>query len=114
MAVACPVLTPEERKASEILDAAQRAMMETVQVAVAEAAARVRQQNLDAGLDLAPPPRAYFESVVHQRMYLTLCGAAVGTFAGGDARTAIGLIRNQQLIANRYWGAGIAVTPRAP
>jgi hypothetical protein len=113
MANACPVLSPEERKAAEILDRAQRAMMERVHAAVAEAAEQVRDQVLAAGLDLAPAPEAYFYSVVHQRMYLTICGATVGTFEGGDVKKAIGLIRNQQMIANRYWGADIAVTPKA-
>jgi hypothetical protein len=113
MANACPVPSPEEREAAEILDRAQRAMMEKVHAAVAEAAEQVRDQILAAGLDRAPAPAAYFNSVVHQRMYLAICGATVGTFEGGDARKAIALIRNQQLIANRYWGAAIAVTPKA-
>lgn len=113
MVNACPVPSPEERKAAEILDRAQRAMMEEVHAAVAKAAEQVRDEIFAAGLDLAPAPKAYFDSMVHQRMYLTICGATGGTFQGGDIRTAIGLIRNQQMIANRYWGADIAVTPKA-
>ncbi|MCJ2026923.1 hypothetical protein [Methylobacterium sp. J-067] len=85
MADACPVLSPEQ----------------------------MRDEVLSAGLDPAPPPKADFVSVVHQRTDLTLCGATVGTFEGGDARKAIGLIRNQQMIAHRYRGADIAVTPKA-
>lgn len=47
MADACPVLTPEERKASDIVCKAQDAMMETVHAAVAEAVARVREHFLE-------------------------------------------------------------------
>ncbi|GJE27627.1 hypothetical protein [Methylobacterium organophilum] len=113
MANACALLSPEERKAAEILDHAQRAMMEKVHAAVAEAVEQMRDQVLAARLNFAPAPKGYFDAVVHQRMYLTICGATVGTFEGGNAKKAIGLIRNQQLIANRYWGADIAVTPKA-
>ncbi|MGW5959071.1 hypothetical protein [Methylorubrum thiocyanatum] len=113
MADACPILTPEERQASEIVDTAKRVLMEKVHAAIAEAAAQVREQLLAAGLDLAPAPKEYFDVVVHQRMYLTICGATVGTFEGGDVGKAIGLIRNQQQIANHYWGADIAVTPKS-
>lgn len=112
MAAACPILTPEERKASEIVSNAQRALMEKVHAAIAEAAVQVREQTLAAGVDLTPAPREYFDAVVHQQMYLTLCGATAGTFEGGDAERAIGLIRSLQQIANRYWGADIAVTPK--
>ena len=87
--------------------------MEKVHAAVAEADEQVCDQVLAAGLDLAPAPKACCDSVLHQRMYLTICGATVGTFEGGDARKAIGLIRNQQMIANRYWGADIADAPQA-
>jgi len=113
MADACPIPSPEERQAAEILDRAERTMMETVHAAVAEAAGQVRDQILAAGLDLPPPPKTYFDSVVHQQMYLTLCGATAGTFEGGNTRKAISVIRNQQMIANRYWEADIAVTPKA-
>ncbi len=113
MADACPVRTPEERKASDIVCKAQDAMMETVHAAVAEAVERVREHFLAAGLDHAPSSQEYFGAVVHHRMYLALCGAAVDTLDGGDPRKAIGLIRNQQSIANRYWHAGIEVTPPA-
>ena len=87
--------------------------MEKVHAALAEADEQVRDQVLAAGLDLAPAPKACCDSVLHQRMYLTICGATVGTFEGGDARKAIGLIRNQPMIASRYWGADIADTPQA-
>ncbi|MBN4096081.1 hypothetical protein [Methylobacterium sp. OT2] len=110
---ACPIPTPEQRKAAEIMSNAQRVMMEKVHAAIADAAAQVRDQVLAAGLELAPAPKEYFDAVVHQRMYLAICGATADTFEGGDAQKAIGLIRNQQQIANHYWGANIAVTPKA-
>ncbi len=113
MADACPVLTPDQRRAAEIMDSARSSMMEKVHAAIAEAATQIREQVLAADLDIAPVPMEYFHAVVHQQMYLTICGATVETFEGGNVKKAVGLIRNQQQIANRYWGADIAVTPEA-
>ncbi len=113
MTNACPIPTPDQRQVSAIVDAAQRDMMDKVHAAIAEAATYVREQILAAGLDVPPAHESYFQAVVHQRMYRTLCGATGDAFEGGDATKAIGLIRNQQQIANHYWGADIAVTPKA-
>lgn len=113
MADACPIQTPEQRKAAEILHGAKCVMMEKVHAAIAEAEAQVREQTQAAELDLTPPPREYFHVVVHRQMYLAICGANVETFKGGDVRKAIPMIQNQQRIANHYRGADIAVTPKA-
>ena len=115
MARACPILTPEQRKASEIMHQAKQALLQTVHAAVAEATERVREQLLAAGLDLSlglqAPPQDYYRTVVHQKMYLALCGADPDSFEGGDTRKAIAIIRNEQSIAKTYWGAEIDILP---
>jgi hypothetical protein len=112
MANSCPIPTSEQSKASEILDAAKRAMIDKVHKAIAEAAEQVREQILAADLNLDPAPKEYFNAVAHQQMYLAICGANADTLDGGDVKKAIGLIRNQQQIANHYWGAENTVTPK--
>ena len=86
--------------------------METVHAAIAEATTDVREQLLAAGVTLPPFSAGYFENVVHQRMHRRLCGANEYTFHGGNVQTAVAIIRNQQSIANHYWGADIEVTPK--
>lgn len=104
MANACPILTPEQSKASEILDAAKRSKIYKVHKAIAEAVKQFRKKFMTRDLNLAPAPTEYYNVVFHRRMYLAICGTNAKTFEDGDIKKAIKFIRNHQRIANRYKG----------
>lgn len=103
MSNSCSVLTPAERRLNDIVHRAGEDMMADVMKAL-DAATRQAVEGWQAA-DAAenPPPYEYFAAVVHQRMFLLLCGADSETMQGGDAVLAGHLIRNQQNIVAHYW-----------
>lgn len=102
----CPVLTPEQQQLNDIIERANARMMQTVLDALDEASNQVANEWKAVRTDENPPPYDYFAAVVHQRMFLGLCGADAETMTGGDADLAGHLIRNQQNITAHYgWAA---------
>jgi hypothetical protein len=106
----CSVPTPAERQYGEIQSRIQQQMMVKIYAALRDAAEQARAEM--NGIDMSPPSEDYFAAVIHQSIYCTLCKADPKTFAGGNAETAIAIIRNSQNIAKHYWGAAIEVHPR--
>jgi hypothetical protein len=95
MSNSCPVLTPEERKLNDIVERASAQMMQTVLEALDAASSQVAAEWKSVETQ---------ETVVHQRMFLHLCGADAETMTGGDAELAGHLIRNQQnIVAHDGW-----------
>jgi GTPase SAR1 family protein len=106
MSDTCPVLTPEQRQLNEIIERAQTQMMQKVFDALHDAARQAAAEWQAVKTQENPPPHDYFASVVHQRMFLGLCGADAETMTGGDAELAGHLIHNQQNIVSHYrWTA---------
>jgi hypothetical protein len=107
MPEACPVLTPEQREYGKIQSRIEEAMMRKVYAALQEATDEAQSEMASAGLDLPPPSRGYFAATMHQKLFCLLCDADPETFSGGQAKTALAIIRNSQNIARHYWGADI-------
>jgi len=103
VSASCPILTPEERRHADIVDSAEREMMEAIEAAI-DAAHRRAVAGLDPSDDALPPPaRDYFAAVAHQQLFLRLCGADRGSMQGGNPEIAAALIRNSQNIVAHYW-----------
>ena len=102
MSNSCPVLKPEERKLNDIIERASAQMMQTVLEALDAASSQVAAEWKSVETQETPPPYDYFAAVVHQRMFLHLCGADAETMTSGDADLAGHLIRNQQNIVAHY------------
>lgn len=103
MSSRCPVLTPAERHVHDIIHRADEAMMVSVRKALEEATQQAAGEWPSGDPTLAAPPYEYFAAVVHQNMFLLLCGADTETMTGGDPVLAGHLIRNQQNIVADYW-----------
>lgn len=103
MSNSCPVLTPAERKMADIVHRADKEMMASVMTALDNATKQAMEAWQSEGTTESPPPYDYFASVVHQRIFLLLCGADPETMKGGDPVLAGHLIRNQQNIVEHYW-----------
>ncbi|MGI2031276.1 hypothetical protein ACRQ1B_02675 [Rhizobium panacihumi] len=106
MSDSCPVLPPAQRHLNNITHRAGEGMMETVLNALDAATKQVAEEWQAADTTDTPPPYEYFAAVVHQRMFLLLCGADAETMKGGNPVLAGHLIRNQQNIAEHYWTDG--------
>ena len=76
----CPVLTPAERQVQDILQHTEAAMMATIHAALERAGKEVAEAFQTVDSDMQPPPRDYFTAVVHQQLFLRLCGADPQTF----------------------------------
>lgn len=103
MSNSCPVLTPAERHVNDIIHRADEGLMGSVRKAIEDATQQAAAEWPAGDPTLAPPPFEYFAAVVHQKMFLLLCGADPETMRGGDPVLAGHLIRNQQKIAEHYW-----------
>ena len=112
MADSCPMQTPAERDRSAIVADAETALLGTVLAALKEADDKASAALRAAGTEDVPSLHGFFTASVHQKLYCLLCGADPETFAGGNANTAITVIRNSQQIAKHYWGADIEPYPR--
>lgn len=112
MTKACPLPTPAERRFGAIQAKAQDEMLRKVLAAVDEACQQTRAGLEAAGVELPAPPMEYFASVVLQAAYCRICHADPTSFAGGDPRAAIAVIRNCQDIARHHWGADLELDPR--
>ena len=112
MADSCPLQTPEERARSAIVARAQADLLEKVRAAVQEADATASAALRATGLTDVDPLADFFTADLHQKLYCLLCSANPDTFAGGNAKTAIALIRNSQQVAKHYWGAEIEPYPK--
>ncbi len=113
MAASCPIQTPDQRRQGAIISQAETALLEKVFAALKEAEETTSTALRAAGMEDAPPLHDYFAASVHQKLYCILCGADPETFSGGNAKTAIAIIRNSQQIAKHYWGADIDPYPRS-
>ncbi|SCW38238.1 hypothetical protein SAMN02927900_01210 [Rhizobium mongolense subsp. loessense] len=108
----CPVLTPAERKAVDVIKRADTALAAAVSLVLEKAVKQVAEDLRAIDQEDAAPVLEYFAGVVHQRMYCLMCGADPDTFEGGDPDIAYHVIRNSQNIARHYWSADIE--PYAP
>ena len=113
MTHACPILTPAQQRCGEIQERIKADLIRQVDVVLTEAAERARTEMEAAGLDMAPPSRAFFAASAHQHLFCVLCGADPETFANGKADVATAIIRNSQNIAKHHWGADPAPHPRS-
>lgn len=104
MSDSCHVPTPSERRYIEIEARAQTEMLDKAHAALDHAARQVAEAFAAEGLDMPPPSRAYFMSVLHQKLFLTLCGADPDTMRGGDPVIAFHLLNNGRNISQHYWG----------
>lgn len=107
MAGSCPIQTPAERARSDIVSRAEADLVTKVLAALKDADAAASAALQATGLTKVEPLEGYFTASLHQKLYCRLCGADPTTFAGGNARTALAIIRNGQQIAKHYWGADI-------
>lgn len=105
MSESCPVPTPAERQVIDILNGAEQAMLATVYSALADARRRVVEELEAIGSQEAAPPAEYFAAVVHQKLFLRLCGADAETFEGGNPAIAAAILENGQKISDHYWAA---------
>jgi hypothetical protein len=112
MADSCSIQTPDERQRGAIIMEAETALLDKVFAALKEAEETASAALRGAGMEAVPPLHDYFAASVHQKLYCILCGADPKTFSGGNAKTAIAVIRNSQQIARHYWGADIDPYPR--
>lgn len=103
----CPVLTPAERTAVDVIKRADTALAAVVSLALEEAVKQATEDMRALDQEDATPVLEYFAGVVHQRMYCLMCGADPDTFEGGDPDIAYRVIRNSQNIARHYWSADI-------
>ncbi|MGF9563465.1 hypothetical protein [Neorhizobium sp. JUb45] len=103
MSNSCPVVTPAERQVADTLQRVGEGLTVAVQRALEEATQQAAGEWPAGDPTLAPPPYEYFAAVVHQKMFLLLCGADTETMTGGDPVLAGHLIRNQQNIVAHYW-----------
>ncbi|MBN9032145.1 MAG: hypothetical protein BGO05_07120 [Rhizobiales bacterium 63-7] len=99
----CPVLSPEQRKFLEIREAAEMALFETIEKAVADAAAGASEAVRSAGLEFEPTHQDYFAFAAQQMLFVRLCGGDPRTLAGGDPETGDRILRNGRHIIDRYW-----------
>lgn len=113
MSNSCPVLTPAERHMTGIIERADAELMRKVFAALDEATQQAAEEWKTTDNSENPPPYDYFAAVVHQRMFLSLCGADAETMTGGDAELAGHLIRNQQNVVAHYRWAEKAKTDPA-
>lgn len=111
MAESCPVLTPAEREAVDIIKRADDALAAAVSRALQEVTKQAAEDMQAAGQGDVAPSLQYFASVIHQRMYCLMCGANPDTLEGGDPDIAYHVIRNSQAIARQYWSADIEPYP---
>jgi len=99
----CPVLTPAERQVADVINRAVEGMMATVLKALEDATKQASDEWPSNDATESPPPYEYFAAVVHQKMFLLLCGADSESMKGGNPVMAGHLIRNQQNIVEHYW-----------
>lgn len=103
MSDSCPVLTPAERQYAQIEERARQAMMATIYKAIEDATAEAAQELKSTGWKDAPPPRDYFVSVAHQKLFVLLCGGDPETFEGGDPELAAHILKNGRNIVDHYF-----------
>lgn len=103
MSNSCPVLTPFERQVADTIQRADEGLMAAVQKALEEATKQAADAWPATDLTESPPPFEYFAAVVHQKMFLLLCGADPETMTGGNPVMAGHLIRSEQKIVEHYW-----------
>ena len=103
MSESCPVLTPAERQAQDILEQTKATMLATIHAALERAGEQTTRELQAIGSEIEAPPHEYFAAVAHQQLFLLLCGADPETFKGGDPEIAAHIIRNAQNISDHYW-----------
>lgn len=103
MSNSCPVLTPAERQVAETIQRAGEGLATAVRKALEEATKRAADEWPATDITESPPPFEYFAAVVHQDMFLLLCGADPQTMRGGNPVMAGHLIRSEQRIVEHYW-----------
>jgi hypothetical protein len=82
--------------------------MATVYKALKDATDRVAADFQSSGSAERPPACEYFAAVVHQKLFLQLCGADPETMKGGNPDIAARLLDNGRKIAAHYWAGGNA------
>jgi hypothetical protein len=103
MSASCPVLTPTERQVVEILNRTQQAMLDAVYETIDKASREATDELVALGQDEQAATREFYTAVVHQKLFLRLCGADTETFMGGNPDTAAHIIENARNIAAHYW-----------
>lgn len=99
----CPVPTPEQRLFMEICQTAEKAMLGTIDKAIADAAAEMAAKVQSAGLEFAPADRDYFTFTAQQMLFVRLCGGDPETLEGGDPEIGEHILRNGRHIIDHYW-----------
>lgn len=107
MTEACPLPSPGEYRYGEIQSKVEETMMRKVFAALREATEQARREMAAAGLEMKPPSKDYFTSVVFQQVFCVLCKADPDTFLGGEPEIAKAVIRNMHDIARHYWKADV-------
>jgi hypothetical protein len=105
MTEACPIPTSEQRRYGEIQAKIEQEMLRKVHAALRAATEQAQAELQASNLGLPPPSEGYFASVIHQRLFCSLCEADPETFVGGNASIATVIITNMQNIARHHWGA---------
>jgi len=99
----CPVLTPAERQVNEILSRTEEALFATVRKAIEDARNQAGEELQAIGSREMLPAYDYFAAVMHQKLFLMLCGADPDTFEGGNPEIAARLLDNGRNISTHYW-----------
>ncbi|MEB2845830.1 hypothetical protein GAO09_28635 [Rhizobiales bacterium RZME27] len=103
MSNSCTVFTPTEQQVVDTIQRAGEGLMAAVQNALEEATKQAADAWPTTDLTESPPPIEYFAAVLHQNMFLILCGADIETMKGGNPVMAGHLIRSEQKIVEHYW-----------
>lgn len=103
--------TSTEEQIAKIIASADRRLSATVYSVLEETFNQAKEELRTIGQVDAAPPLEYFASMIHQRMYCSMCGADPETFEGGNPDIAYHIIRNSQNIAKHYWLADIEPYP---
>lgn len=99
----CPVLTPDERQAAELITKAEQAMLLEVMRAIGATTKKVEAGLKAIAFDQPAPSHDYFMAVTHRELFLKLCGADPQTGMGGDPVLAASILDSDRKFVALNW-----------
>ena len=99
----CPVLTPAQRQAAELIKRAEQAMMVRIIEAIIDVTRETEEGLKLIPLDEFPAQHDYFVAVAHRELFLRLCGADPETGRGGDPVLAAAILNSDSNYVAANW-----------
>jgi hypothetical protein len=99
-----PVLSTMQKQANEIIASVERELWVAVQRVLEEAHARSSEQLQAISFDEPLPPKEYYASVAHHRLFVLLSNGDPETQGGGDPQLAALILQSSKNFAEHYWG----------